>query len=302
MKKIILLTVIIILIPLLILQVFNNTEVKFDFVENTFVRLKRNNTGNIDVLPLEEYVVGVVAGEIPVTFHDEALKAQAVAARTYVLKKMENNKGEFDVIDTTANQVYIDNATLKEKWGINYIKNINKIRNAVQETKGEYMTYNGEIITAFFFSTSVGKTENSEDIFSSALPYLRSVASPWDENISPVFNEKNKFNLADFYKYLNLSYNSKLSYKILSTTSTGRIKTISINNTIFSGQTVAQALNLRSSFFTIEQDNNDVYITTKGYGHGVGMSQYGAYGMAMQGYKYNEILKYYYKDIEIVKK
>lgn len=302
MKKIILLTVIIILIPLLILQVFNNTEVKFDFVENTFVRLKRNNTGNIDVLPLEEYVVGVVAGEIPVTFHDEALKAQAVAARTYVLKKMENNKGEFDVIDTTANQVYIDNATLKEKWGINYIKNINKIRNAVQETKGEYMTYNGEIITAFFFSTSVGKTENSEDIFSSALPYLRSVASPWDENISPVFNEKNKFNLVDFYKYLNLSYNSKLSYKILSTTSTGRIKTISINNTIFSGQTVAQALNLRSSFFTIEQDNNDVYITTKGYGHGVGMSQYGAYGMAMQGYKYNEILKYYYKDIEIVKK
>lgn len=302
MKKIILLTVIIILIPLLILQVFNNTEVKFDFVENTFVRLKRNNTGNIDVLPLEEYVVGVVAGEIPVTFHNEALKAQAVAARTYVLKKMENNKGEFDVIDTTANQVYIDNATLKEKWGINYIKNINKIRNAVQETKGEYMTYNGEIITAFFFSTSVGKTENSEDIFSSALPYLRSVASPWDENISPVFNEKNKFNLVDFYKYLNLSYNSKLSYKILSTTSTGRIKTISINNTIFSGQTVAQALNLRSSFFTIEQDNNDVYITTKGYGHGVGMSQYGAYGMAMQGYKYNEILKYYYKDIEIVKK
>lgn len=302
MKKIILLTVIIILIPLLILQVFNNTEVKFDFVENTFVRLKRNNTGNIDVLPLEEYVVGVVAGEIPVTFHDEALKAQAVAARTYVLKKMENNKGEFDVIDTTANQVYIDNATLKEKWGINYIKNINKIRNAVQETKGEYMTYNGEIITAFFFSTSVGKTENSEDIFSSALPYLRSVASPWDENISPVFNEKSKFNLVDFYKYLNLSYNSKLSYKILSTTSTGRIKTISINNTIFSGQTVAQALNLRSSFFTIEQDNNDVYITTKGYGHGVGMSQYGAYGMAMQGYKYNEILKYYYKDIEIVKK
>src|SRR5574344_13693 len=302
MKKIILLTVIIILIPLLILQVFNNTEVKFDFVENTFVRLKRNNTGNIDVLPLEEYVVGVVAGEIPVTFHDEALKAQAVAARTYVLKKIENNKGELDVIDTTANQVYIDNATLKEKWGINYIKNIKKIRNAVQETKGEYMTYNGEIITAFFFSTSVGKTENSEDIFSSALPYLRSVASPWDENISPVLKEKNKFNLVDFYKYLNLSYNSKLSYKILSTTSTGRIKTISINNTIFSGQTVAQALNLRSSFFTIEQDNNDVYITTKGYGHGVGMSQYGAYGMAMQGYKYNEILKYYYKDIEIVKK
>ena len=246
--------------------------------------------------------MGVVAGEIPVTFHDEALKAQAVAARTYVLKKMENNKGEFDVIDTTANQVYIDNATLKEKWGINYIKNINKIRNAVQETQGEYMTYNGEIITAFFFSTSVGKTENSEDIFSSALPYLRSVASPWDENISPVFNEKNKFYLVDFYKYLNLSYNSKLSYKILSTTSTGRIKTISINNTIFSGQTVAQALNLRSSFFTIEQDNNDVYITTKGYGHGVGMSQYGAYGMAIQGYKYNEILKYYYKDIEIVKK
>lgn len=291
-------------IPYLVTQIFIKTddEIDFYFKTNTMVRIKRENSGEINTIPLEEYVVGVLAGEMPVSFELEALKAQAVAARTYVMKKMSDNKdNSYDIVDTVLNQVYLDTNELKQKWGNNYIKNVNKLKTAVLETSGQYITYDGYLIDALFFSTSVGLTENSEEVFVSALPYLRSVDSSWDAEVSPVFSEDNKFTLSDFYNRLGLNYSDSLEIKVLDQTSTGRIKKIKINGTTFDASTIVSCLGIRSNYFSINKQEEYILVTTKGYGHGVGMSQYGAQAMALKGYKYDEILKYYYKDVNIQK-
>ena len=302
MKKLIITTLIIILIPFIIVTIFIKDEtIKFNFISNSVVRVKREN-GNIDRVFFEEYVKGVLAGEMPTSFDLEALKAQAVAARSYVLKKMEQNKEkDYDVVDTVMNQVYLDDATLKEKWKDKYEEKNNKIKQAIVETKGEYMTYNNEVIEAFFFSTSTGKTENSGEVFQTQLPYLKSVDSAWDEEVSPVFSQDNNLSLEEFYQKLNIEYNPNLKIEITKTTSTGRIKELKINDHEFKANDIYQKLNLRSTFFDIKQKDNQVEITTKGYGHGVGMSQYGAYGMAKEGYNYTQILKHYYTGVEIKK-
>ena len=303
MKKIILVILIIIFIPYIIVSLFIKTDdIKFYYTEGMNVRVKREETNTVEVVPFEDYVVGVLAGEMPVNFELEALKAQAVAARTYVMKKMSDNKNEdYDIVDTVQNQVYISDQELQDKWKDKYQERINKVKTAVLETKGEYLSYNGKVIEAFFFSTSVGKTENSEDVFKQALPYLRSVDSTWDEEVSPVFNDSKEYSLQEFYERLNLKYSDKIKVEILNTTSTGRIKNIKINNKKFTGSEVYKNLNLRSTFFEINQIGSNVVINTKGYGHGVGMSQYGALAMAKKGYKYDEILKYYYQNIQIEK-
>ena len=302
MKKLIITTLIIILIPFIIVTIFIKDEtIKFNFISNSVVRVKREN-GNIDRVFFEEYVKGVLAGEMPTSFDLEALKAQAVAARSYVLKKMEQNKEQdYDVVDTVMNQVYLDDATLKEKWKDKYEEKNNKIKQAIVETKGEYMTYNNEVIEAFFFSTSTGKTENSGEVFQTQLPYLKSVDSAWDEEVSPVFSQDNNLSLEEFYQKLNIEYNQNFKIEITKTTSTGRIKELKINDHEFKANDIYQKLNLRSTFFDIKQKDNQVEITTKGYGHGVGMSQYGALAMAKKGYKYQDILKYYYQGVEIKK-
>lgn len=303
MKQLILVSLIIILIPYMVVTFFikdDTVKIIDDNKETVNVRVKKEN-GEIIKIDLEEYIVGVLAGEMPTSFELEALKAQAVAARSYVLKKQENNTKDYDVVDTVMNQVYLDEVTLKEKWKDKYNEKISKIRKAVIETKGEYLVYNNEIVEAFFFSTSTGKTENVEEVFSEALPYLRSVESNWDSNVSPVFSETNTFSLEDFYSKLGIDYNSNLNIDILETTSTGRIKKIKINGTEFKGTDFSSKLGIRSNYFTINKFESNVLITTKGYGHGVGMSQYGAQGMALAGYKYVDILKHYYQGIEIKK-
>jgi stage II sporulation protein D len=289
----------IILIPVIIVNTFIKTdEIKFEYKENMSVRVKRSND-EIQKIPLEEYIVGVLAGEMPITFKEEALKAQAVAARTYVLKKMSYNiKNDYDVVDTVMDQVYLDNDKLKDSWKDNYISNINYLRKVVLETNSEYMTYNDDIIEAFYFSTSSGKTENSEDVFINSVPYLRSVDSSWD-NISPVYEETKYFTTYDFFSKLNIKYSNNLNIEYIDKTDTGRIKTIKINNVIKTGKEVTNSLNLRSTHFTIEKINDIIKIQTKGYGHGVGMSQYGAEAMARLGYTYQDILKHYYQGIEI---
>ncbi len=304
MKKIFFATLLIILIPYILITVFikEPEEVKFKYMSNMTIRIKRNSTGNIDVVPIEEYIVGVVSGEVPISFEMDALKAQAVAARSYVLKQLEYNKNkDYDVVDTVMNQVYLDSDQLKNRWGNDYESNLNKAKAAVLETKGEYLDCNGSVVEALFFSTSTGYTENSGEIFPTQQPYLKSVASLWDAEVSPVFNDYFHFSLADFYRLLGVEYRNNVYVEVISTTSTGRIKQIKINNKFFSGDQVQYLLGLRSTFFTITQNGNSVDINTKGFGHGVGMSQYGAEGMALNGYKYDEILKYYYQGVEIKK-
>lgn len=302
LKKILLFFLLIILIPYItITLLFNAKEENFLFAKNAYVRVLRSKTGEIDKIPLEEYVMGVIAGEMPASFELEALKAQAVASRSYVMYKILKRKDkEYDVVDTVTNQVYLDSNNLKEKWKNNYDEYVQKIEQAVLETANEYAVYDGEIAETLFFSTSVGYTENSEEIFTNKVAYLRSVKSEWD-NISPVFNEDNTYELSDFLKKLDLPNSKKLKIEILDTTSTGRITKIKINDKTFKGAEVTNALGLRSTYFNISEDDGIVKISTKGYGHGVGMSQYGAQGMALEGYKYDEILKYYYSGIEIKK-
>ena len=303
MKKLIVIVLLVIMIPYLIVTLFmKDDEIKLEYGSNMVVRVRREASGNILEVPFEEYIVGVLAGEMPVSFEIEALKAQAVAARSYVLRKMEASKDqEYDVVDTVSNQVYLDDAYLREKWQDEYTEKISKIRTAVLETSGEYLEYDGKVAEAFFFSTSTGMTENSGEVFQTQLPYLTSVKSEWDQEVSPVFNDNVTLSLSDFYTKLGLPYQDNIQVEVTKTTSTGRVKEIKINDKIFTGSEVFSKLGLRSTFFTITQNGSNVSIDTKGYGHGVGMSQYGAQGMARAGYRYDEILKHYYQGVEIKK-
>ena len=302
MKKLIIVALLVVIIPFLFVKIFVKTdEIKFKYVTNNIIRVKDEKTGIINEVPFEDYIKGVVAGEMPATFELEALKAQAVASRSYAMYQMTATKDkEYDVLNTTANQVYLTDQELKENWKEEYPEKINKIKEAINETSGEYLTYEGKVINAMFFSTSVGATENSEEVFVSVLPYLRSVDSKWDE-ASPAYTDTYTFTLEEFYKKLNLQYNQTLTIEVTSKTSTGRTRTLKINGTEINGRDLATKLNLRSNYFDIVQNENNVTITTKGFGHGVGMSQYGANGMAKEGYKYDQILKHYYQNTEIKK-
>ncbi len=302
MKKVLLFSFLFIVIPTLTIQFFFRGEEKeFQFSSNTTVRILRSKTGKIDVVPLEEYIIGVVAGEMPVSFSKEALKAQAVASRSYVMYQIQGNqKKEYDVVDTVLNQVYIDSNTLKEKWKDKYEEYYEKVVSSVAETAYQYLVYDGKIANAMFFSTSNGSTENSEDVFVSKLPYLRSVESKWDK-ISPVFQYTTNYSLSDFLGLLKIPNTDIIQVNVLEKTNTGRVKSIKINGKTYTGREVASLLNLKSSSFSITQNGNKVIINTSGYGHGVGMSQYGAEGMAQDGYTYDEILKHYYTGVEIKK-
>ena len=309
MRKIIIITVVLIGIPFFVVNyldngnnMFKKKEVELNYISNMIIRVMRVNKDRIDNINLEDYVVGVVAGEMPAEFDIEALKAQSVASRSYALKKMEDNKsGSYDVVDTTSNQVYLDDNDLKEKWKDSYNKYINKIRKAVNETSLEYLEYDGMPANTMFFSTSNGYTEDSRVVFSEDVPYLRSVDSSWDKDVSSGFNYEISFNIKDFYNMLEIKYNDKLKVVILERSSSNRVVKLKINGKEFSGRDIYNKLKIRSTDFEIKQDNNKVIIKTRGYGHGVGMSQYGALGMARNGYNYREILNHYYKGTKLKK-
>ena len=305
MKKIILFTIILIFIPFFIVNILDINkieEIELKYINNINVRVKRLSTNKIEEVPLEEYIVGVLAGEMPVYFELEALKAQAVASRSYVLKRLEYNKdSEYDVVDSVLNQVYLDDNYLKEAWGKDYVVNINKLRTAVNETIDEYLEYDGEIIDALFFSTSNGYTEDASVVFNLELPYLKSVESKWDAQTSSVFNSQKTMSLQEFYEKLGLQYKSKLSFNVLERSDTNRIIKLEINGNMLKATDVYNKLGLRSTDFNLTQVGTNVVIDTKGYGHGVGMSQYGALGMAKEGYNYKQILEYYYSGAEIKK-
>lgn len=305
MKKILIMTILILFVPFVIVSFYKievKKEIELKFVYNNFIRVKRNKTGVIENIPFEEYIVGVLAGEMPIYFEKEAFKAQAVAARSYALKRMEyNSDNDYDVVDSVINQVYLDNEHLKKAWGDNYVVNINKLREVVNETSGEYLEYNGEVVDAMFFSTSNGYTEDAITVFNIDLPYLQSVESFWDSETSSAFKAVKTISLNSFYEVLGLKYNDVLEVKVTKRSSTNRIISLIINGSEFSGRTLYNKLGLKSTDFSLKQEGDNVIINTTGYGHGVGMSQYGALGMAKEGYTYDEILDYYYVGTTIKK-
>lgn len=254
------------------------------------VHIKRSNGKDVTI-ELEEYLIGVVGSEMPASFAKEALKAQAVAARTFVAKR------NFEVDDTTASQVFQDDSQLKQVWKESYDENKKRIEEAVTETEGEVLTYQGELITAAFFSSCNGYTNNSEDYWSNSSPYLRSVESAWDKSVSGN-KQTRELSLTDFSNALGFQ-NTVKSIGKPEYFKSGYVKTIVIDGIKFSGREIREALSLRSSAFEIKLNKQTVQITTEGFGHGIGMSQYGAKAMAEAGFDYKKILKHYYTDVEI---
>jgi stage II sporulation protein D len=250
------------------------------------------STGEIQNIKLEDYIIGVVAAEMPASFEKEALKAQAIASRTYVASR------GFRVDDSIASQTYIDINEMNQKWGGFFDEHYTKIKEAVLETTSQVLMYNNEYISALFFSTSNGKTENNEDYFNSvAIPYLRSVDSPWDLSISNSAYSQKKFSINELKNIFDVE---RVSFMILSYKDSGRVDEVLVGDKVYTGREIRELLGLSSSDFEILEDNQSYIFSTVGYGHGVGMSQYGAHGMAIEGYKYQDILTYYYSDVEIV--
>lgn len=307
MKKIVVIIISVIFIPFIITSFFY--EYKLQHIQSGFnsnkdetvVRvLTKNNT--VEKINLEDYLVGVVSGEVPVSFEKEAIKAQAVAARTYALKQIENHKNyEYDVKDDTSSQVYQTDEELRNKWGNNYDEYVKKIKECVNKTEGEYVSYNNEVIYAFFFSTSNGKTEDNKNVFGKDLPYLKVVDSSFDESETKNFTTVKIVSLDDFYKQLNLEKSDELNITDIVKTESGRISSIMVNGKAFTGRDFQKRLSLRSNDFTIQKNNENITITTKGFGHGVGMSQYGANALAKRHKTYDEILKYYYQGTNLQK-
>ncbi len=273
-----------------------NTETKQEeFKENkTYVTIYRKK-GTVEQIELEEYLVGVVAAEMPASFNSEALKAQAVLARTYALKKI--SKGE-KLTDTVSTQAYIDKNEMQNKWGNEYSKYYNKIVSAVNSTKGQVVKYNGNYIEALYHSTSNGKTENAKEVWEQDIPYLKSVDSSWDKKTTSYLKIENKeFNT--LMKVLGINFDKNTNIEILSRDESGRVSEVKVADKTYTGVEFRTLLNLRSADFDISVTDNGVEIITRGYGHGVGMSQYGANEMAKLGYNYKNIINHYYTNVKI---
>ena len=274
------------------------------------------DTGLAEVMDLEEYIMGVVAAEMPADFSLEALKAQAVAARTYAYGRMtgayRSKQGVHDGIDictdSTHCQAWVNSENAKKKWGILFAsRNWSKIEKAVNETKGLIMAYEGEIINALFHASSPGRTENAEDVWEGkSVPYLRSVESNDEASKGyittvAISEEELAGKLLDAYPGAELPENLAEGIKIVDLTEGGRVKTLQIGDISMKGTEFRSLLGLRSACFSIAAgDDGKISITTTGHGHGVGMSQWGANALAKTGGTFREILTHYYTGIDIV--
>lgn len=290
-----LLAIILLLIPITIISFFKK-ETNFYIEESVqsqeiLVPVKINN--QLSNINLEEYVIGVVAGEMPALFENDALKAQAIASRTYVISHLNNNNS---ITNTISDQVYITNEEMHEKWGEKYEIYFDKVKKAVFDTEKTIMLYQGEPIISYYYSMSNGYTESSLNVFNNKKDYLNIIPSPFDQDNSYTITIAK----STFCNKLNIDCQT-IDITNIQKNEANRISTITINNKVFEGIEIRKLLSLRSTDFEIILKDNYIEITTHGYGHGVGMSQYGANNMAKQGYTYEEILKYYYQNIEIAK-
>ena len=267
------------------------------------------STGEVITVGDREFCYGAVAAEMPITFETEALKAQCVACYTYFCMEREQSrenpddelKGADFEADLSSGQYYLSCEALEEKWGDMYDTYFEKLQTAVDEVFGEVLTYEGELIVCAYHAISSGATEACADVFAADLPYLTSVASPYDCN-APGYKTKAVFT-AEELKELFLAYDSDINFsddpgtwlEIVSCTSSGTVTEITVGDASLTGQEVRTALSLRSAVFEVTYSDEEGFVfTVLGYGHGVGMSQYGAEYMAQQGSDYQEILTHYF--------
>lgn len=273
------------------------------------------NSGQIIEITEKDYVIGAVCAEMPASFSMEALKAQAVAAHTYAVRQRENELdnptpelcGAYISNDSSKYQAFLDKEQAEQLFGSNFNEYYNKISEAVSSVSDEILVYNDEPIAAAFHSISSGKTESAENIFGSPADYLVSVESTEDINAPDYFKEYTftsdeiAARLKESYPEIQLSDDKSSWLSVKKRTASDTVISLDAGNINISGWEFRNIFSLRSAAFDIAYDNGVFTISTKGCGHGVGMSQYGAEAMAQQGASYDEILKHYYKGAEIKK-
>lgn len=267
----------------------------------------------VDEVDLEDYVLGVVAAEMPSSFNEEALKAQAVAARTFAVSRMKglygsasNHFGAHVCTESGHCQAWVSKEQYLKSYGGE--KGWNKIAEAVAETRNKIMTYDGVIINPLYHSNSGGATEDIQEVWSVSgeVPYLKSVYSPYEGQYDE-YEKENIFAWADFVKKVKsqfpdvkLGADPQKEIEILSYSPSGRVTAIRIGSVTLSGVELRELLSLRSTHMDIScPDKSTVKIVTKGYGHGVGMSQCGADALGKKGMDYIKILEYYYTGVQV---
>lgn len=304
------------LLPLAVVWLMGLGNEKPDFeqqeqIESGTVSVYVADEEKVEDMDINEYLKCVVAAEMPADFEEEALKAQAVAARTYLYAHIaaaqngniaESHNGAPICTDSTHCQAYITEQKRRESWGIGADEKWDKISAAVDDTTGQIMTYNGEIISAVFHSTSSGVTEAAVDVWGSDVPYLQSVASEGDEQ-SPKYHSELTVSEDEFKSTIDEKVSgtdwSKGLFSNIDRSEAGGIVSLDVGGVNIRGRELRSIFSLRSANVELAQNNGNVTMSVKGYGHGVGMSQYGANYMASQGKSYEEILKTYYTGIEI---
>lgn len=278
---------------------------------NNVVNVYITATGKTESMNIEEYVCGVVANEMQASFDIEALKAQAIASRTYVVSKILNpcsSANGADICDSTHCQVYTAKETAIGKWGDETGEVYwNKIKQAVDDTEGLVLTYNGGVVmNPVYFSTSSGNTESAVDVGWGDVEYLQSVESSGEE-IASKFTSQKEMTISEFVSTVNSKYpssgikSSNLSsmLNVISRSSAGGVISMAIGNETIKGSDFRFLIGLNSTNFTYTINDKTIVFDCKGYGHGVGMSQWGANVMAKEGKDYEEILKHYYTGIDI---
>ncbi len=271
---------------------------QIDYIDSNEITLLTDQ--GVKCIDLEEYILGVVLGEMPVDFEPAALMAQSVVARTYTCKSINRSKHDTaDVcVESSCCQAYLAPELFLESGG--NLTTLYKVKQAVEDTEGQVLMYQGELIEATYFSCSGGRTEAAYAVWGGDVPYLQAVDSPGEEG-AKYFTDTVQFSVEEFCRKLNISNSLEVDtwVKNIKYTAGGGIDAITINGCIFSGTEIRRLLNLRSTAFVISVIGDTVTVTTKGYGHRVGMSQYGAEAMAVQGSTYKEILEHYYPGTEL---
>lgn len=254
----------------------------------------------VEEMELESYLVGVLLAEMPTTFQPEALKAQAVVARTYTLRRTSQPKHDNADVCTDSNccQGWKDPETYEDSAGAE------AARQAVQQTEGEVLTYGGDLIDATFFSASGGRTEAAVEVWGGDVPYLQSVESPGED--SPYEEDQVVYSLEEFRRLIleaapeaDLSGSPETWFREVKATEGGGVESLQVGGVSLSGTTLRSVLGLRSTVFSVSVTEEKIFISTKGFGHRVGMSQYGAEAMACNGSTYEEILYHYYQGVTL---
>lgn len=288
-----------------------NKEDDYNYKEYSKIKLLHSNTGQIEEIPLDTYLLGVVSAEMPASFEQEALNAQAVVARTYTIYSIKHNNGKHEGADICDNpgccQAWISKEDRLNKWEESKRDEYwNKISNSVRETKGKIIVYDGEPIDAFFHSNSGGSTETPVNVWGGTnFPYLQSVQTSGEDAYSQysseitISKEELKDKIKEKHPNFEIDYNQKDCIKIMEYTDSNRVKTIKIGNIEISGVEMRSLIGLKSANFQFEITQDNVKFNVVGYGHGVGMSQTGADSMAKQGSNYQEIIKHFYTGVEI---